>query len=430
MIGTNKKEMMNMRTNILAGMIIMLLMALPSAASDCTLGIFGNANEDDTINMQDVTYTELIILEYRDKTELADGKHDGKINMQDVTQIELVILGRELELTLIDSADRIVTVEKPVNKIIALSPACAEAIRAIGVEDNVVGVDGQVMANTIFFPELSELPSVGGRHNPDYEKIFELEPDILITYASKAQGIQDKLGPHITVIGLNFWHIETHIDEIKKLGYVLDKAHEAEELIDWYEGYLNTIKSRTEGISDGEKPRAYLESYWEYKVAYSGGDQMCRMAGGINIANDLPVGSNVDPEWVITQNPDIIVKAVVEMAAPGGASCGYDEDDPAEIKAVRDGLMNRAGWNEMSAVKNGRVHLITRNIYISSSCFVGLTYLAKVFHPDLFEDLDPETIHQEYLTRFHHLDYDLDEHGVFFYPPIEINGGLAGIPER
>ncbi|MEA1865756.1 MAG: hypothetical protein U9N46_11325, partial [Euryarchaeota archaeon] len=75
-MGMNKKELMNMKINILFGIsMTMLLLALPAAASDHTLGVYGNANEDDTINMQDVTYTELIILEYRDRTELADAKH-------------------------------------------------------------------------------------------------------------------------------------------------------------------------------------------------------------------------------------------------------------------------------------------------------------------------------------------------------------------
>jgi len=97
-------------SGVVMGLMLMLALtlALPAAASDYTLEIFGNANEDETINMQDVTYTELIILEYRDQTELADAKYDGKINMQDVTQIELVILGREKELTLLDSAERVV----------------------------------------------------------------------------------------------------------------------------------------------------------------------------------------------------------------------------------------------------------------------------------------------------------------------------------
>jgi iron complex transport system substrate-binding protein len=55
---------------------------------------------------------------------------------------------------------------------------------------------------------------------------------------------------------------------------------------------------------------------------------------------------------------------------------------------------------------------------------------AKLLHPELFEDLDPEAVHKEYLNRFQRIDYDLDDHGVFVYPPIEIDGGLAGIPDR
>ena len=64
-----------MRMNrILAKLALCLLLLASSAAAseDFTLGIFGNANEDGVINMQDVTYTELIILEYRDETELSD----------------------------------------------------------------------------------------------------------------------------------------------------------------------------------------------------------------------------------------------------------------------------------------------------------------------------------------------------------------------
>ena len=55
-MGINKKEMIDMKTSTLLGITIsLLLLALPATASDYTLEIFGNANEDDTINMQDVT---------------------------------------------------------------------------------------------------------------------------------------------------------------------------------------------------------------------------------------------------------------------------------------------------------------------------------------------------------------------------------------
>ena len=128
-----------MKISILLGITTMLLLALPAAASDFTLEIFGNANEDDTINMQDVTYTELIILEYRDETELTDAKYDGKINMQDVTQIELIILGKELELTIIDAAGNDVTVPMPVERA-AVNTYSAAAFRVLDAEDRIVGV--------------------------------------------------------------------------------------------------------------------------------------------------------------------------------------------------------------------------------------------------------------------------------------------------
>ncbi len=58
-----------MRINTILIGIIMLLSTLPVAASDCTLEISGNANEDDTIDMQNLTHTKSIILEYGDQTQ-------------------------------------------------------------------------------------------------------------------------------------------------------------------------------------------------------------------------------------------------------------------------------------------------------------------------------------------------------------------------
>ena len=69
----------------------MLLAAIPTVSAR----LYGDANEDDTINMLDVTYTELIILGKKQETELADANQDGPVNMLDVGFIELIILGRK-----------------------------------------------------------------------------------------------------------------------------------------------------------------------------------------------------------------------------------------------------------------------------------------------------------------------------------------------
>jgi hypothetical protein len=65
---------------------------------DFVLGVYGNANEDDTIDMRDLTYVKLIFFGERPETELADAKYDGKINPLDFVQIKLVIVGKEKEL--------------------------------------------------------------------------------------------------------------------------------------------------------------------------------------------------------------------------------------------------------------------------------------------------------------------------------------------
>ena len=90
------------------------------------------------------------------------------------------------------------------------------------------------------------------------------------------------------------------------------------------------------------------------------------------------------------------------------------------MQALRDAIMRRPELAESDAVKTEGVHLEYWQFSAGAvRFFVGIAYMAKWFHPELFEDLDPQAIHQEYLTRFLDLDYDLDEHGVFVWPPIK-----------
>jgi iron complex transport system substrate-binding protein len=99
------------------------------AEDDFVLGIYGNANEDDTIDMRDLTYVKLIFFGKRPETELADAKYDAEINPLDFVQIKRIILGKENELTLVDSADRIVTVKKPLERIVTHHTSAVEAMR-------------------------------------------------------------------------------------------------------------------------------------------------------------------------------------------------------------------------------------------------------------------------------------------------------------
>ena len=128
----------------------------------------------------------------------------------------------------------------------------------------------------------------------------------------------------------------------------------------------------------------------------------------------------VDLEWVIEQDPDIIVRYYSPLeGAMGGIWGAYGIDDTTEIIAKRDEVMNRSEFAEVAAVENEKVLMITTLCSGYGSDAIGIAYYAKWFHPDLFEDLDPEEVHQEFLTSFQRIDYDVKEHGVFVYPPPE-----------
>jgi len=394
-----------------------------TSSSEYVLEIYGNANEDATIDMRDVTYIKLVIFGKKPETKFCDANYDGKVSMLDVVQTKLIILGKEAKLTFIDSREgyprKIVTVEKPVKRIIPFADSQADAIKVLGAVDKVVGVGTEIKNKPILYPIMSKLPDVGNvwGAGPDIEAIISLNPDILLTYEFRPspEELDDKLeGTDIKVVRFTF---DVNMAPFKIMGYILDKRDEAEEFIDFFENHMDLIKERVEGLSEDEKPKVYIEWCRPYLAfnKLSGAGQMCEMAGGINIAADLTgVGSPhslvVDPEWVVEQNPDIIIKVVSE-------NTGYDVDDVEGIKTARDEIMTRPGWESINAVKNGKVYLISIELLDGPHAVVAAQYFAKWLHPELFEDLDPAAFHQEYLDRYMGINYDVKEHGIFVYHP-------------
>jgi iron complex transport system substrate-binding protein len=397
--------------------------ATTTSEDDFTLDIYGNANEDDTIDIQDVTYIKRIIFGEEDKTELADANYDGKISGLDVVQTKLIILGKEGKLTFIDSHEgyprNVVTVDKPVERIIPFADNQADGIKVLGAVDKVLGVGTEIKDKPILYPVMSELPDVGGvwGAGPDIEAIISLNPDILLTYEFRPspEALDEKLeGTGIKVVRLTF---DIDMPQFKIMGYVLDKEDEAEEFIDFFDSHMGLIKERTEGLSEDEKPQVFIEWCQPYLAfnKLSGAGQLCEMAGGINIAADLTgVGSPhslvVEPEWVAAEDPDIIIKIP-------SRGTGYDVDDVAGIKAARDDIMNRDGWSGMKAVETGNVSLLSIELHDGPHAVVAAQYYATWFHPELFPDLDPQAFHQEYLDKFMGIDYDVKEHGIFVYHP-------------
>ena len=82
------------------------------------------------------------------------------------------------------------------------------------------------------------------------------------------------------------------------------------------------------------------------------------------------------------------------------------EDGPAVSRATvyrTLEVLEKGGFIE--AVETGNVHAIWHQFYNSPYYFVAVQQLAKWFHPELFEDLDPEATLEELHDRFLPIDY-------------------------
>ena len=322
---------------------------------------------------------------------------------------------------IIDSAGRNVTIYKPLKRIVVFNSETVETMRSLNATDKIVGVGEYTIKDKIFFPEFTNYPNVGSVWSPNYEEVLNCNPDAVFLYAtcspSYCEAIQNKLNEldsDIIVVRLDCFKPASYAKEVEDLGYILEKEEEARTLVGFYEGVLNSIKEKVDAIPDEGRPEVYFEAYDRYKTAgrESGWHQKLIAAGANNIFSDLSGGYvYVDAEEVVKRNPEFIV------SAPSYYAGGYDTDDITELSNPWKEIVSRPELAKVNAVKNGNVYVLSSDAFGGVRHFVAIAYMAKWFHPGLFEDLDPKAIHQEYLIRFQGLDYDLAKHGVFVYPP-------------
>lgn len=413
-----EKELLRDILAILGSCII--LTAIAASAADFTLGIYGNANMDNTINVQDVAYVQEVINGTMPATNLTDANHDGKIDENDIDQIKRIINGTEKALIIKDDANDVVTIPMPVKTTISSSREYAEALRAIKAGNKIIAVDDATKSQTAYFPELSKLPRISGEYgkNPDYEAILKLKPDTYLSGFSDYKGDKKNL-PEISVIYLKLWEPDGFTERVAKMGYIFDKRDEANNYIKWHTDTIESIKDKIANQSNESQPRILMASVYSDGIHVhtnkSGGGQIPGIVG-VKILGEGLIGEHplLDPEWVLKENPEVIVL----LDIPDSVKKGYNTSDFSGMSAYRSEFMNDTRFAKIDAVKNGRVYLLDgKDMTYTGSYILSIAYMAKLFYPELLHDFDPQAIHQEYL-KLQGLDYNLKNNGVFVYPPI------------
>ena len=387
-----------------------ILLTAPVLASAGYSKIYGNANEDDVLDMRDVTYIKLVIFGKKPETNFADANHDGKISMLDIGQTKLIILGKEKQLTLIDQADRTVTVPRPIERVVPLMPPITRVVIGLGEADKLVGIGTWSHSFTVGDPsrghgpkweeavgELRELPDVGTAYEPNKELIVSLKPDVIIPYVSSpdlADTLQESTGIPVVVAYGGGGGISGMFEQIELIAKALGKEERADEVVSYFNEELDKVTEVTSEISDSEKPTVY--HIWDGIITRASTCyDIVELAGGILVAKGIEgpgFGStvvDVSKEQIIAWNPDIflVMKSSIEPTL-----------------TVED-VLSDIDLQTINAVKNHKVYYTPGAYYLVGAdhprVIIEAMIMAKLFHPDKFEDLNVEKEGNELFERFY-----------------------------
>ncbi len=261
--------------------------------------------------------------------------------------------------------------EKPAQRVISLAPSNTEILFAIGASSQVIG--REEFSN--YPPEAAEITSVGGSMG-DYnmEEIANLQPDLVLasplTPAEAIQSIRE-ITPNVFIVK-NPVELSDMYDNLITVGALTGRQAEAEQLVAELRARSDAVLEKVSNVT--EKPKVFYElDATDPAKPWTAGqgsfiDLLITMAGGENIAGDLPEYTQLSQEELIVQNPDVIL---LGDALYGGIT--------AESVAARP------GWGSIAAVSSGRVlpfndDLVSRP---GPRMVDGLEEIAKILHPDL-----------------------------------------------
>ena len=418
---------MNKFKNILCVMVLMLMISSIAFGSSYTLQIYGNANMDEIIDSADISYLEKVIKGEADQTQFSDANGDGTVDQKDIDQVQKIIDGNEDYLMVFDDTARAVKVPEPVKSFVyhGHNSYVYETVRAIGAADKIIGITDRFVTpggnrySKSYFPELlsNDVANVGDLQAINYEVINNLNPDVVLTDAAEYYDYAKT--PDTAVVALDV-NITNSKEACMRYGYIFGKVSEAKEYLNWYTNIENRIAEKTKDIAEADRPLVYVSSYnvdtTKFQVPAKDNYRaiMAKNAGGRYLGDELSGTGiqDVDAEWVIARNPDVIIFSA------GNSILGYDITSDKNVTDAIDEFLKRPEFSDVNAVKNKKIYMVSHPYILcgGASGLIGTIYYAKWLYPDLFSDIDAQAIHQEYVTKFQHLDLDVTK-SISAYPP-------------
>lgn len=320
-------------------------------------------------------------------------------------------------ITIVDMANRTITVNSDINRIASCTPHGTMLIYMLAPE-KLIGYNFEPSEEEKkYIPsKYKNLPVIGGwfgQESGNYEEFIGLNSDLLVDSVSVSSSNtintetikerQEKFGslPVLGVLDTN--NITTIHSSIEFMGKVLNAEAKANKLISFQEDVQNKVEGTVKNIPTDQKKTVYYASSPDGLTTYPSGSvhsELINICGGINVA-DFPFegeghggGTDVSIEQIIKWDPDVIIT-----------------NDPTFYKNV----YSDQRWKDLRAVKEKEVYLAPRSPFNwfdgppSVNTIIGIPWTAKVLYPDKFQDIDLKDMTKTFYSEFYHYNLSDDD---------------------
>jgi iron complex transport system substrate-binding protein len=247
-------------------------------------------------------------------------------------------------------------------RIVCLTEETTETLYLLGQGDRVVGVSGY----TVRPPEARQKPKVSAFINAKFDKIEQLEPDLVLAFSDLQADLASELVRRgIAVVTFNQRTVAEILQMIRMLGGLVGCQTEAEALADKLAAELDAI--RTASSRFPVRPRTFFEEWDEPLISgIRWVEELVEVAGGAPIFPELAyarLAKNriVDPAEVARRDPEIVF----------ASWCGK--------KMKKATIVGRPGWDRVGAVLSDHIYEI-KSTYILQPGPASLTEGVRQLH--------------------------------------------------
>ncbi len=283
-------------------------------------------------------------------------------------------------------------IKVPVKRLVVMSSTHIAQLEAINGTNAIVGIMWGHRYR-IYFPDIvkrlnnGSIVDLGPPNAPDYERLLELHPDLVVIFVSSGMGTE-KVREKLKELGIPYIVDSEWLEKdplaraewVKFFGALLCKEKQAEKYFDKIVKNVEETKRIVEKAKS--KPKVVWAWIWKGKIYVPRGNSyVARMieeyAGGKYVFDDLN-GTG----YAIVNIEDLILRArdADVLIVPS-----YTAKSLKDLKELEPRL------KEIKAFRDGRVYAITEDYWQLGLLHTDVVIrdLAAILHPDLFKNYKP-----------------------------------------